>query len=513
MLCNVLRFLKDRGGNIAPIFALSLVPTVGMIGAAVDYTRANEVKTAMQSALDATTLAMAQSAGSLDASTLSSNASNYFKALFTKPGTTGVQLTVNYSTTSGPQLAMTAATSVRTQFMNIPGIGIQYIGVSAASTTQWGNSRLRVALALDNTGSMAQSSKLTTLKTAAKNLIDQLSSAATTPDDVYVSIIPFAKDVNIGKGNVSATWVRWSDPTSADTDLWDDQVANGGSCSKSGANNRSQCQAQGTCSVNSGSNNTAAKCSSAGTCSISNYTSQNNCTSHGVCSKSQYTSQSQCSSNRGTWTVGAWTPATWTAATWTPPASHTAWQGCVMDRDQSFDVDNTAPVAGTPTTLFPAEQYSACPVEIMPLSNNWTNLKTKIDSMAANGNTNTTIGLEWAWHSLSQGAPLSAPAQDSNYTYKNVIIFLTDGDNTQNRFTSTVSNIDARMTAACTNAKNAGIEIYTILVIQGTASLLQGCASNTPGTTDHYYNVTASSQLVSVFNQIGTKLAKLHVAK
>jgi hypothetical protein len=185
-----------------------------------------------------------------------------------------------------------------------------------------------------------------------------------------------------------------------------------------------------------------------------------------------------------------------------------------MDRDQNHDVDNAPPDNGTPNTLFPAETYSDCPVEMMPLSNNWTSLKSKIDSMSANGNTNTTIGLEWAWHSLTQGAPLSAPSEDSRYTYKKVMIFLTDGDNTENRWPSNGQNaIDTRMTTACTNAKTAGIEIYTILVIQGSASLLQGCASNTTGTMDHYYNVTASNQLVSVFNQIGTKLAKLHVAK
>jgi hypothetical protein len=150
---------------------------------------------------------------------------------------------------------------------------------------------------------------------------------------------------------------------------------------------------------------------------------------------------------------------------------------------------------------------------MMPLSYNWASLKSKIDSMVANGNTNTTVGLEWAWHSLTQGAPLSAPAEDTHYVYKKVIIFLTDGDNTQNRFSSSQSAIDARMTSACSNAKTAGVEIYTILVMQGSASLLQNCASNSPNTTDHYYNITASNQLVSVFNQIGTKLAKLHVAK
>ena len=49
------------------------------------------------------------------------------------------------------------------------------------------------------------------LKTAAKSLIDQLSALAKNPGDVYVSIIPFAKDVNVGASNYNANWIDWTD--------------------------------------------------------------------------------------------------------------------------------------------------------------------------------------------------------------------------------------------------------------------------------------------------------------
>ena len=44
------------------------------------------------------------------------------------------------------------------------------------------------------------------MQTAAKNLIDQLSAAVN--GDVYVSIVPFAKDVNAGASNYAQSWVR-----------------------------------------------------------------------------------------------------------------------------------------------------------------------------------------------------------------------------------------------------------------------------------------------------------------
>ena len=50
------------------------------------------------------------------------------------------------------------------------------------------------------------------------------------------------------------------------------------------------------------------------------------------------------------------------------------------------------------------------------------------------GNTNQGIGLAWAWMTLGTGAPFNAPAKDPNYTYKDAIILVSDGLNTQNRW-------------------------------------------------------------------------------
>jgi Flp pilus assembly protein TadG len=49
-------FAGEQRGNVMITFALSLVPIVGLVGAAVDYSRGNSAKVAMQSAVDATAL-------------------------------------------------------------------------------------------------------------------------------------------------------------------------------------------------------------------------------------------------------------------------------------------------------------------------------------------------------------------------------------------------------------------------------------------------------------------------
>jgi hypothetical protein len=79
----------------------------------------------------------------------------------------------------------------------------------------------------------------------------------------------------------------------------------------------------------------------------------------------------------------------------------------------------------------------------------------------------------------------------------------------RNRWTSTASSIDARTQKAFDNAKADKIQVYTVRVIQGNASLLQGCASN----PNMYYEVSQASQLNSVFDSIAQKLANLRISK
>jgi len=150
----------------------------------------------------------------------------------------------------------------------------------------------------------------------------------------------------------------------------------------------------------------------------------------------------------------------------------------------------------------------------MPLSYDWTALNNKITAMTAAGNTNVTIGMVWAWHALTAQAPMSeaaAPAPDLD----KVIILLTDGDNTaswknsNNSDVTSSSAIDVRTALACTNAKAAAIKIYTVRVINGNASLLQGCAT----TPSMYFDVSAASQLDSVFSSIAQNLANLRISK
>jgi hypothetical protein len=211
--------------------------------------------------------------------------------------------------------------------------------------------------------------------------------------------------------------------------------------------------------------------------------------------------------------------------------NHNTWNGCVMDRGYPTSPSNLSGKSGPDTTnnydtnvggtdvnkpssLYAAEQYSACPsAEIMPLSYNWSSMTTLVNNMSPNGNTNQAIGLQLGWMSLVGGGPFpTPPAETSGYTYSHIIIQLTDGLNTEDRWYTNQTSIDARQKIACDNAKAAGITLYMIQVNTGgdpTSTLLQNCASS----SDKFYLLTSASQIISAFNEIGTNLTKLRVAK
>ena len=112
---------------------------------------------------------LSKTAATITTSALQTQANSYFKALFTRPEATGLAVNATYTNTNGNQVVVKATANVKTNFMNL--MGFSTMQVAADSQVKWGNSRLRVALVLDNTGSMADDGKMPALITAAKTLL------------------------------------------------------------------------------------------------------------------------------------------------------------------------------------------------------------------------------------------------------------------------------------------------------------------------------------------------------
>src|SRR4051794_27365110 len=212
-LRNAARFGRSEDGNVAVMFTVALLPILGFVGAAVDYTRANAARSSMQAALDTTALMLSKdlSQGLITTAQIATKAQAYFTALYTNKDAQSVTINATYTPSSsmGATIQVTGSGAVTTDFMKVAGF--PNINFNTSSTAAWGSVRMRVAMALDNTGSMAEDGKMPAMQNAAKALIDQLSALAKTNGDIYVSIIPFAKDVNVGDNNYTQSWIDWTD--------------------------------------------------------------------------------------------------------------------------------------------------------------------------------------------------------------------------------------------------------------------------------------------------------------
>lgn len=449
--CLIGRFARDQRGNIAVMFAFAIMPMLGLVGAAIDYARASNARTAMQAALDTTALMISKDAAGLTDAQVTTKAQSYFNALYKNSEVLNVSVSAVYTkptpSTAG-NIAMTGSGRVNTTFMKVAGFPT--IDFKTASTATWGNTKSRVAIALDVTGSMASDGKMDAMKVAAKNLIDTLKASAKVDGDVYVSIIPFAQMVNAGKSNKNASWIDWTE--------WDSKY--------------------GTCNGWGGS---------------------------------WYDNKTDCENAGRTWT----------------PENHNNWDGCVTDRNQPHDTTKDAPTSTAKS--FTAVKYewngnNICPSQILPMislhtTSNVQTVKDKIDALQPAGGTNQPIGMHWAWMSLQSTLPLNAPAKDPNYNYDDVIILLSDGLNTIDRWygngSSPSAQVDGRQTLLCSNIKNTALNgktaIYTIQVNTDgdpESAVLKGCAD-----TGNFYYTTNSAGMASAFSAIGASLSKLKLAK
>jgi Flp pilus assembly protein TadG len=444
------QFSKSDDGNIAIIFVIALIPILGFVGAAVDYSRASAARTSMQTALDSTALMLLKdiSSGVISSSQVGTVANSYFNGLYTNTDSQVISVTASYTAQSGtspPTVQVAGSGSIKTDFLNV--IGSPMLVFNASTTTTFGTGLLRIALVLDNTASMTDYNKIGALQAAAKNLVAQLSALAANNGDVYISVIPFETDVNVGTSNVNATWLRW--------DLWDP------------SNSADDPYAEQT-----------------------------------WCTAGDWMTMAQCLGHGSTWNH-------------TPRAYKSRWNGCVSDRDQSYDIDSTGP--SSLATQFIADQDETCPTTaILPLTFNWSIVNDTIDSMTASGATNQTIGLQWGWLSLLQQSPLNAPPESSGSTYQHIIVLFTDGLNTGNRwygdYMDTSSQVDQRMRTLCDNIKAGGVTIFTVQIDTdgaGQSAVLPYCASN----PSNFYMLTQPGQIASAFQGIMTSISKLRISK
>lgn len=195
----------------------------------------------------------------------------------------------------------------------------------------------------------------------------------------------------------------------------------------------------------------------------------------------------------------------------------TFYPDCVYERNgtQKFTdafADSTAKIPRSANT---------CPsAEIMPLTDNETALKNRINSFSANGSTAGHIAIAWSYYMLSSkwnsAWPVGSEAADYNAPgARKYAIIMTDGE--FNTFESgggdAATNSRNYALGLCDSMKGSGIKIYSIAFAANSTAknLMQSCASTNTATSKYYYDATNESALDDAFKQIADDIKGLRL--
>jgi Flp pilus assembly protein TadG len=201
-------FTADQSGNIGMVFGLTLAVMTSVVGGAIDYGRAINVRSQTQGALDAASLAggrVLQIGGT--AATAVAAAQGVYAAQKSRLSSEDT-VTFQQPTNGNTSLTPTGKVSVATPFLSIIGID-KLVAVADAATISGscvgavceggGNTgtNIEISVMLDTTGSM-EGEKLTALKAAAKDLIDITVWSDQSKFTSKIALAPFANGVNVG---------------------------------------------------------------------------------------------------------------------------------------------------------------------------------------------------------------------------------------------------------------------------------------------------------------------------
>lgn len=481
-------FLRDKRGNYALLTAVALVPIMGGLALAVDYTQMAAQRQQTLNALDAAGIATARRIveGATD-----DQAKAYAQSFFetnlgsVNPANTKLTVVLPQNNTGGGTLKLTAALKYQPYFLPtfqslIGKTGASSVDFSASSEIRLKNT-LEVALVLDNSGSMTELGKgsnkvrFDLLKSAAKELVDSLSSQAAllkqVNKPVQFSLVPFAASVNVGPNKYYTDKASWLDldgisPIHHENFDWSTFAGankkvtqSGGAYYKTGSDWGSQ----------NGQKMTR----------FTLYEDMQRITGY---------HQEQTGTSCG-WKLGVWkcSPVYSDVPDY---ASFATWKGCVEARPSPYNIDDTAPSKTTPATLFvpmfaPDETdnkngwygakgnywadgisdtdykrqrympkyYTPAPngtpaatgeggpngscttAAITPLTDvsdaaGKVAIKGAIDAMVAGGATNVPEGMAWGWRTISHAEPFTEGRAESEKGNDKVVIVLTDGANT-----------------------------------------------------------------------------------
>lgn len=202
---RVRELLRDRRGATAMMFAFMIVPIFASAGLAIDSSLGYLLKSRMSKSLDTAGLAAGRLALNNNAEQI---ARNYFDANFNASGGSVTLTDFSFDLSEDRRfVTLTAVGETPTVFMRI--FGRDTMTVTARTRIRRETTGMELALVIDNTGSM-WGSAFSAMLAASYELVDILYGDEDEIDNLWVSVVPYTANVNVGPGR--AGWLAASDP-------------------------------------------------------------------------------------------------------------------------------------------------------------------------------------------------------------------------------------------------------------------------------------------------------------
>ena len=514
-------FAADERGVVAVIFAITFCAVFLTVAVAIDYARTATEYLRVQNAVDSAALAASHRLGLPDQDTQGlADATAYFKANTAKHRQVGVLDSVVLDAAKGEVQAKAHGTMLASL---LKAVGIKQIGFNNQATVRKGKGTVEVALVLDNSGSMG-GQPIADLRTAAQNLVGVLYTGYEGTDKVKVGVVPFAASVNVGSQYKTAAWMDTTGASPVHFENFAEPKTRFELLTQMGV-------AWGGCvEVRPAPHDVSDSVPSLGTPAslfvpMFNPDEPDPGNSGGSSYGNNYLSD-----------YGGSCPV--------PPRTclHTNHRGnCTQWSDPppiaSAEAQaRTCKYDGASIGSAQGPNYLCDSKPILPLTTSKASVVTMIQGLIAKGGTNILEGLMWGWRVLSPEEPFTEGRAYNDPENSKYLVLMTDGENwhqamsnhnkssyhsfgyavkgrlgTTYTNTALVNQMNTKTLAACTNAKAAGIKVYTVAFRLDDAATLSMLATCSSGGT-FAYKASDGAALMHAFESIGREIAKLRVA-
>lgn len=511
-------FARNHKGSVALLFALSLIPILLAIGAAVDYGRALAARERMADAADAAALAIGSWTG-LSEPELKAKAQHYFNANFPKSSLgTARALKVSFS---GDDIHVEVSGSLPTTFMGLANINSLDVGATSVVTKKQRN--LELALVLDTTGSMGQRGKMQAMQSAAKTMVQDLFKGKSDSETLRIGVVPFSGAVNVGADNLDSGWIDTRTyPHMSSVAKEDFDFRNGESALTLYDDLRNR---EWTGCVRERAEPYELTDDPPGSAAATKwapyfapdeqdtYSSSNDYLDDG--------NAGACKASGG-WGWGGW-------------------GGGGSPDPEECQRDTSKYSRAVVRSSSKGPDFNCPPRAVTPLVDKQGRVISAVEQLQPEGSTVIPAGLLWGWRLLSPGEPFTEGAPYGGEKWVKAIVLLTDGQNDvggggnghNNSFynafgfaaccgnaghlgsksgNKTEQTLNNKTSEVCDAIKEKDILLYTIgfqVHDSTTQQLLRNCASK----PDMYYNSPSNAQLATVFKEITQGLSELRIAQ